>query len=161
KVLAILGQEWRDSAADEPAAVAWARHILPLVRHDLIGVQIVNEPAYTFTPQEYGAYHLRMAPLVRELAPRVPIVAGDFGVPAKGQNTLDGWKAMVEAGAGDYDVHSIHVTGWRKEGELRDFAVRLREFGGPGRVWVTEGDWGQLRFLRAQGVAVEEHFIYT
>ncbi len=161
KVLAILGQERRDSAADEPAAVAWFQHILPLVRDDLIGVQIVNEPAYTFTPEEYGAYHRRMAPLVREFAPGVPIVAGDFGVTAKGLNTLDGWKAMVAAGASDYDVLSIHVTGWRKEGELKDFAARLRAFGGPGRVWVTEGDWGQLRFLREQGVAVEEHFLYT
>jgi hypothetical protein len=161
KVLAILGQERRDSAGDEAAAVAWAKHILPLVRDDLVGVQIVNEPAYTFTPDEYAAYHRRMAPLVRELAPRVPIVAGDFGVPAKGQNTLDGWRAMVAAGAVEYDVLSVHVTGWRKEGELRDFAARLREFRGPGRVWVTEGDWGQLRFLREQGVAVEEYFIYT
>ena len=58
-------------------------------------------------------------------------------------------------------VPVVHVTGWRKEGELRDFAARLREFRGPGRVWVTEGDWGQLRFLREQGVAVEEYFIYT
>ncbi len=149
KVLAILGQERRDSAADEPVAAAWIRHVLPLVRD------------YSFTPQDYGAYHRRAAALVREFAPGVPIVAGDFGVPAKGQNTLDGWKAMVAAGATDYDVLSIHVTGWRKEGELRDFAARLRAFGGPGRVWVTEGDWGQLRFLREQGVAVEEHFIYT
>jgi hypothetical protein len=161
KVLAILGQERRDSAADETAAVAWARHILPLVREDLIGVQIVNEPAYTFTPEEYGAYHRRMAPLVRELAPGVPIVAGDFGVPEKGQNTLDFWKAAVAAGASDYDALSVHVTGWRKEGELKDFAARLRAFRGPGRVWVTEGDWGQLRFLRKQGVNVEEHFLYT
>jgi hypothetical protein len=161
KVLAILGQERRDSAADEAAAVAWVRHVLPLVREDLIGVQIVNEPAYTFTPEEYGAYHRRIASLVRDLAPGVPIVAGDFGVPAKGQNTLEAWKTFVAAGASDYDVLSVHVTGWRKEGELKDFAARLREFRGPGRVWVTEGDWGQLRFLREQGVGAEEHFIYT
>jgi hypothetical protein len=161
KVLAILGQERRDSAADEPAAVAWIKHILPLVREDLIGVQIVNEPAYTFTPEEYAAYHQRIASLVRELAPGVPIVAGDFGVPVKGQNTLDVWKATVAAGASDYDVLSIHVTGWRKEGELEDFAARLRAFAGPGRIWITEGDWGQLRFLREQGVDVEEAFIYT
>jgi hypothetical protein len=161
KVLAILGQERRDSAADETAAVAWVRYILPLVREDLIGVQIVNEPAYTFTPEEYGAYHRRMAHLVRELAPGVPIVAGDFGVPAKGQNTLDYWKAAVAAGATDYDVLSVHVTGWRKEGELKEFAVRLRAFRGPGRIWVTEGDWGQFGFLRKQGVNVEEHFLYT
>jgi hypothetical protein len=161
KVLAILGQERRDSAADEPAAVAWIKHILPLVREDLIGVQIVNEPAYTFTPEEYAAYHQRIAPLVRELAPGVPIVAGDFGVPVKGQNTLDVWKATVAAGASDYDVLSIHVTGWRKEGELEDFAARLHAFGGPGRIWITEGDWGELRFLREQNVDVEETFIYT
>jgi hypothetical protein len=161
KVLAILGQERRDSAADEPAAVAWVKHILPLVRPDLVGVQIVNEPAYTFTPQEYAAYHRRIAPLVRELAPGVPIVAGDFGVPEKGQNTLDVWKATVAAGATDYDILSVHVTGSRKEGELTDFAARLRDFAGPGRVWITEGDWGQLRFLREQGVAVEESFVYT
>jgi hypothetical protein len=161
KVLAILGQERRDSAANEAAAVAWVRHILPLVRDDLVGVQIVNEPAYTFPPEEYAAYHRRIAPLVRELAPGVPIVAGDFGVPAKGRNTLDFWKVAVAAGASDYDVLSLHVTGWRKPGELKDFAARLREFRGPGRVWVTEGDWGQLRFLREQGVDVQEHFIYT
>ncbi len=161
KVLAILGQERRDSAADEPAAVAWVKHVLPLVRDDLIGVQIVNEPAYTFTPAEYAAYHRRIAPLVRQLAPGVPIVAGDFGVPPTGQNTLDIWKATVAAGASDYDVLSLHVTGWRKEGELTDFAARLRAFAGPRRVWITEGDWGQLRFLREQGIDVEENFIYT
>jgi hypothetical protein len=161
KVLAILGQERRDSAADVPAAVAWVKHILPLVRADLMGVQIVNEPAYTFTPEEYAAYHRQIAPLVRELAPGVPIVAGDFGVPVKGPNSLDVWEAAVAAGATDYDVLSIHVTGSRKEGELRDFAARLRSFGVPRRVWITEGDWGQLRFLREQGVDVEEDFVYT
>jgi hypothetical protein len=162
KVLAILGQERRDSAPDASAAVARVRHRLPLVRSDLVGVQVVNEPAYTFTPDEYAAYHRRIAPLVRELAPGVPIVAGDFGVPAQGRNTLDVWKATVAAGATDYDVLSVHVTGSRKEGELRDFAARLRDFAGPDRrIWVTEGDWGQLRFLREQGVAVEESYLYT
>jgi hypothetical protein len=162
KVLAILGQERRDSAADRAAAVAWVKHILPLVRADLIGVQIVNEPAYAFTPQEYADYHCEIAPLVRELAPGVPIVAGDFGVPESGRNTLDFWRAAVDAGASDYDVLSLHVTGWRKRGELRDYARRVRDFAGPSRrVWVTEGDWGQLGFLREQGLEVEEHFIYT
>jgi hypothetical protein len=162
KVLAILGQERRDSAADRPAAVAWVKHILPLVRSDLIGVQIVNEPAYTFTPEEYAAYHREMAPLVRQLAPGVPIVAGDFGVPAQGRNSLDVWKATVAAGASDYDVLSLHVTGSRKQGELKDFARRVRDFAMPGRrIWITEGDWGQLAFLREQGVDVEETFIYT
>ncbi|HKI37863.1 MAG TPA: hypothetical protein VKA46_38775 [Gemmataceae bacterium] len=162
KVLAILGQERRDSAADADAAVAWVKHVLPLVHSDLMGIQIVNEPAYTFSPGEYAAYHRRIAPLVRQLAPGVPIVAGDFGVPEKGQNSLDVWKEVVAAGASDYDVLSIHVTGSRREGELKDFAARLRDLAGPGRrVWITEGDWGQLRFLRQQGVAVEETFIYT
>jgi hypothetical protein len=162
KVLAILGQERRDSAAIESEAIAWIKHILPLVRGDLIGVQIVNEPAYTFTPEEYATYHARIAPLVRELAPEVPIVAGDFGVPEKGQNTLDIWKAILAAGTVDYDILSIHVAGWRKAGELKDFAARLRRFAGPQRkVWITEGDWGQLAFLRDQGVNVEEDFLYT
>src|SRR5262249_18811838 len=101
------------------------------------------------------------APLVRKLAPGVPIVAGDFGVPERGRNSLDVWRAMVEAGATDYDVLSIHVTGSRKVGELAGLAARLRAFGGPGRVWVTEGDWGQTRFLREHGVEVEETFVYT
>ncbi len=162
KVLAILGQERRDSAAMRPAAVAWIEHILPLVRSDLIGVQIVNEPAYTFTPPEYGAYHREVAPLVRTLAPGVPIVAGDFGVQAEGRNTLDGWKAAVAAGAEDYDILSLHVTGMRRPGELRDFARRVREFAGPGRrIWITEGDWGQLAFLRGEQLAIEEAFVYT
>jgi hypothetical protein len=162
KVLAILGQERRDSAADEPAAVAWVKHILPLVRSDLLGVQIVNEPAYTFTPDEYAAYHGRIAPLVRELAPGVPIVAGDFGVPARGPNSLDVWKTIVAAGPVDYDILSVHVTGSLKEGQLREFAARVRAVAGPGRrVWVTEGDWGQMRFLRDQGLDVEECFVYT
>jgi hypothetical protein len=162
KVLAILGQERRDSAADTPAALAWIEHILPLVRSDLIGVQIVNEPAHSFTPQEYGAYHRQIARLVRALVPEVPIVAGDFGVQQDGRNTLECWQAAVAAGASDYDILSLHVTGMKRDGELKEFARRVRAFAGPGRrIWITEGDWGHLRFLRQQHLDVEENFIYT
>jgi hypothetical protein len=162
KVLAILGQEKRDSAADTPAAVAWIKHILPLVRADLIGIQIVNEPAYSFAPEEYAVYHRQIAPLVRSLAPGVPIVAGDFAVPADGRNTLGLWKATVAAGASDYDILSLHVTGMRRIGELKDFVARVRAFAVAGRrIWITEGDWGHLGFLRAQGLDVQECFIYT
>jgi hypothetical protein len=162
KVLAILGQERRDSAADTAAAIAWIKHIMPLVRDDLIGVHIVNEPAHTFSPEEYAAYHQQIAPLLRSLAPDVPIVAGDFGVQEQGQNTLAHWQAMVAAGAIDYDILSIHVTGRTRQRELVDFARRVRDFAGTEkRIWITEGDWGQLSFLRAQGLNVEENFIYT
>jgi hypothetical protein len=162
KVLAILGQERRDSTADPPATMAWIEHILPLVRSDLMGLQIVNEPAHWFTPGEYASHHRRVAPLVRSLAPGVPIVAGDFAVQEAGKNTLDFWKAAVAAGASDYDVLSVHATGMRRQDELKDFAARLRAFAGPARrVWITEGDWGHLGFLRGQGVSVEEDFIYT
>jgi hypothetical protein len=161
KVLAILGQERRDSAANVPETIAWIKHILPRVRADLVGIQIVNEHAHWFTPAEYAAYHQQIAPLIRSLAPGVPIVAGDFGVPAQGDNTLDLWKAAVAAGATDYDVLSIHVTGVVKEYKLEDFARRLRAFAGGRRIWITEGDWGQLQFLRARGLNVEETFVYT
>ncbi len=162
KVLAILGQERRDSAADELAAVAWIKHILPRVRSDLLGIQIVNEATHTFTPQEYGVYHARIAPLVREYAPGVPIVAGDFGVPEGGRNTLSQWKQAVAAGASDYDVLSLHLTGMRRIGDLKAFIERVRDFAGPDRrIWITEGDWGHLSFLREHGLPVEEDFIYT
>jgi hypothetical protein len=162
KVLAILGQERRDSEADLPRTLAWIKHILPLVKNDLIGLQIVNEHAHWFTPEEYAAYHRQIAPVIRSLAPEVPIVAGDFGVPARGDNTLDHWKAAVAAGASDYDVLSIHVTGVIKEYKLADFASRLRDSAGPRRrIWITEGDWGQLDFLRARGLNIEENFVYT
>jgi hypothetical protein len=162
KVLAILGQERRDSADELQTAVSWIRHILPLVRSDLVGIQLVNEPANTFTPEDYGDYHRQIAPLIRCVAPGVPIVAGDFGAPEQGKNTLDQWKAAVVAGAWDYDILSIHVTGTRREGELRDFAKRVRAFAGPGRrIWITEGDWGQFGVLRGHGLEVEENFIYT
>jgi hypothetical protein len=162
KVLAILGQERRDSAANMTAASAWIKHILPLVRGDLIGVQIVNEQACWFTAEDYAAYHRQIAPLIRALAPKVPIVAGDFGVQEKGQNTLAHWQAAVAAGASDYDILSIHVTGTRRQGELQDFAKRLLAFSPPGqRIWITEGDWGHLPFLRDQGLKIEENFIYT
>jgi hypothetical protein len=162
KVLAILGQERRDSAANVPATIDWIKHIIPLVRRDLLGIQIVNEPAYWFAPEEYAAYHQQIASLIRLLAPEIPIVAGDFGVQQKGQNTLDHWQAAVTAGATDFDVLSIHVTGMRKAGELREFAKRLRAASALGRrIWITEGDWGHLRFLRDQGVTIEECFIYT
>ncbi|MBM4068967.1 MAG: hypothetical protein FJ271_08500 [Planctomycetes bacterium] len=165
KVLAILGQEKRDSAADAPAAIAWVKHILPLVRADLVGIQIVNEPAYWFTPAEYAAYHRRIAPLVRDLAPGVPIVAGDFGAQLQGRNTLDIWQATLAGGDIDYDVVSIHPTGNKRRGELLAFAKRLREFlsrdGASKKVWITEGDWGHLPFLRGQGLDIEEAFIYT
>jgi hypothetical protein len=162
KVLAILGQERRDSAADEPATVAWIKHILPRVRSDLLGIQIVNEPAHWFAPREYAAYHRRTASLVRTLAPGVPIVAGDFSGEKRGRNTLDFWKEAVASGAADYDILSIHVTGMTKESDLLDFGKRLRAFTGPGRrIWITEGAWGHLGFLRAQGLDVEEAFIYT
>jgi len=162
KVLAILGQEKRDSAADVPATVAWIKHILPLVRSDLVGIQIVNEPAHWFTAEEYAAYHQQIAPLIRSLAPEVPIVAGDFGVEEQGKNTLAHWQAAVAAGASDYDILSVHATGMRREGELKAFAKRLRAFAGTRhRIWITEGDWGQLGFLCEQGLNVEEDFIYT
>jgi hypothetical protein len=162
KVVAILGQERRDSAADITTARAWIEHILPLVRSDLIGVQIVNEPARWFTPEEYAGYHRKVARIIRRLAPGIPIVAGDFGGQERGANTLAHWEAAVAAGASDYDVLSIHVTGMRKESDLKDFARRLRAFAGPRRrIWITEGDWGHLGFLRAQGLNVEEDFIYT
>jgi hypothetical protein len=162
KVLAILGQERRDSAANLPATIAWINHILPLVRSDLIGIQIVNEPAYWFSPEEYAAYHQRIASLIRSLAPEVPIVAGDFGIQANGRNTLERWQAAVAAGASDYDVLSVHATGTRRRGELKEFADRLRPLAAAGRrIWITEGDWGHLVFLREQGIEVEEDFIYT
>jgi hypothetical protein len=161
KVLAILGQEKRDSAADIPAARAWIRHILPLVRTDLIGVQLVNEPAHWFSPAEYAAYHQDMAPLVRELAPQVPLVAGDFGATSHGRNSLDFWRAAVAAGV-DYDILSVHPTGTLRENTLGAFAKQVRALVGPGgRVWITEGDWGHLSYLRRQGLNVEENFIYT
>jgi hypothetical protein len=162
KVLAVFGQEKRDSAADKPRAVAWIKHILPLVRSDLIGVQIVNEPANWYAPQEYASYHQEVAPLIRSLAPEVPIVAGDFGVEEKGGNTLNHWKAAVAAGASGYDILSIHPTGARRVNELTAFAERLRDFAGTKRrIWITEGDWGHLTFFREQGLNVEEDFIYT
>jgi hypothetical protein len=162
KVVAVLGQEKRDTTANLPGALAWIRHILPLVRSDLLGVQVVNEPAYWFTAEEYAAYHRQVAPLIRTLAPGVPIIAGDFGVQENGANTLDHWKSAVAAGATDYDILSIHVTGTRKKSDLQKFAVRLRGFVESGRrIWITEGAWGHLPFLREQGVPVEECFIYT
>lgn len=160
KVLAILGQERRDSAADVPAAIAWMEHILPLVRDDLIGVQIVNECAASFTAAEYAAYHQRVAPRLRALAPGVPIVAGDFGSDENTVNCLKFWEETVAAGASDYDVLSVHLTGSRRQGQLTDFARRLRAFRGAGRIWITECDWGHLPFLRGQGLNVEEAFIY-
>jgi hypothetical protein len=124
--------------------------------------QIVNEPAYWFTPQEYAAYHRRLTPLIRRLAPGVPIVAGDFGIQANGRNTLGMRQTAVAAGASDYDVLSVHATGVRRRGELADFARRLQAFRRPGlRVWITEGDWGHLPCLFGQGVDVEEDFVYT
>jgi hypothetical protein len=162
KVLAILGQEKRDSAANLPATIAWIKHILPRVRSDLVGIQIVNELAHWFTPAEYAAYHRQIAPLIRELAPDVLIVAGDFGAQLEGRNTLGHWQAAVAAGATDYDVLSLHVTGTRRQDELRAFAERVRAFVGPDRrIWITEGDWGHLNFLREQGLTIEEDFIYT
>jgi len=148
KVVAILGQERRDSADDAPAAVAWVEHILPLVRSDLIGVEIVNEPAWWFTPEDYAVYHRRIAPRVRKLAPGVPIVA-----------VVDG---VVVAGADDYDILGVHVTGVTRKSELNDFADRLSPFcAGGRRVWITEGDWGQRQYLRGRGVPVEEAFLYS
>jgi hypothetical protein len=127
-----------------------------------MGIQIVNEPAHWFTPQEYAAYHQQIAPLIRSLAPEVPIVAGDFGVQEAGRNTLGIWQSTAAAGARDYDVLSLHVTGITKERHLKDFARRLRNFVSPGqRIWITEGDWGQRQYLHDQGVTVEETFIYT
>jgi hypothetical protein len=162
KVLAILGQERRDSAANLSATIAWIKHILPLVRSDLMGIQIVNEPAYWLTPEEYAVYHRQIASLIRKLAPEIPIVAGDFGVQQRGQNTADFWRQAVAAGASDYDVLSLHVTGTRRRSELHDFAQRVRAFAGPARpIWITEGDWGHLGFLQRCGLEVEEAFIYT
>jgi hypothetical protein len=158
----VLGLEGRYRAADPAASVAWVEHVLPLVRSDLMGIQIINEPAYWFTPQEYAAHHRQIASIVRALAPGVPIVAGDSGAQEKGQNSLAFWEAAVAAGATDYDVLSLHVTGTRREGELKEFAGRLRAFCRPGkRLWITEGDWGHLPFLRGQGLSIEETFIYT
>ncbi len=162
KVLAILGQERRDTVDDLPATLAWIRQILPLVRDDLLGVQIINEPAYWFTPEEYAAYHRQIAPLIRSLAPKVPLVAGDFSAPAQGRNTLAIWQTMVAAGASDYDVVSLHVTGVRRKSDLKDLARRLPQALPAGkRIWITEGDWGQRAYLRDQGLAVEETFLYT
>jgi len=162
KVLAILGQERRDSTADVPATLAWIQHILPLVRSDLMGIQIVNEPAYWFPPEEYAAYHQKIAALIRSLAPDVPIVAGDFSAQEPGQNTLEAWQAMVAAGVKDYDVLSLHLTGVTKKRHLDNLVQRLPGFLPPDKkIWITEGDWGQLSYLRQQGLKVEEAFVYT
>ena len=162
KVLAILGQERRDSTADVPATIAWIRHILPLVRSDLMGIEIINEPAHWFTPEDYAAYHQKIAPLIRSLAPEVPIVAGDFSAQEPGKNTLKAWQAMVAAGATDYDILSLHLTGITKKSHLDDLAHQLPLFLAPDKkIWITEGDWGQLPYLRQQGLKVEETFLYT
>lgn len=166
KVLAILAQGKTDSADIAEASEAWARQILPLVKDDLLGVQIVNEQAYFFQPNEYVAWHRKMVPLVRSLVPGVPIVAGDFG-HADGRNGIDQWERLVKSGfvsSLDFNVISLHLTRISKEGELRRMVERLKNLHGfplATRYWVTEGDWGHLPWLQSQGIKVEKVFLYS
>ena len=164
KALVILGQEKRDSADVADQSIAWATKILPLVKDDLLGVQIVNEQAYFFAPNKYVAWHRKMVPLVRSLVPGVPIVAGDFG-HADGRNGLDQWEKMVRMGflaSLDFNIVSLHLTRINKEGELKQMVARLRSLHGPAmRYWVTEGDWGHLPWLNKQGLTTEKVFLYS
>jgi hypothetical protein len=158
KVLVILGQEKRDSALIPEASKAWARSILPVVKSDLIGVQIVNEAWFGFTPVEYVAWHRIMAPIIRAAAPGVPIVVGD---PPPIPSRLDWWEAVVHGGI-DFDIVSLHVTDADKESNLLPFVQRLSRLHGPiMRYWITEGDWGQFPWLMGHGLNVEKDFIYS
>jgi hypothetical protein len=165
KALVILGQEKRDSADIADQSIAWATKVLPLIRDELVGVQIVNEQAYFFAPNEYVSWHRKMAPLVRSLVPGVPIVAGDFG-HADGRNGIDQWERLVRQGfwpANDtYDVVSLHLTRINKEGELKQMIARLKTLHSSAmHYWVTEGDWGHLPFLNSQGLTTDKIFLYS
>lgn len=164
KALVILGQEKQDSADIADLSIVWATRILPLIKDDLLGVQIVNEQAYFFAPGEYMSWHRHMVPLVRSLVPGVPIVAGDFG-HADGRNGIDRWERLVRAGfawPGDYDIVSLHLTRINKESELKQMVARLKALHGPSmRYWVTEGDWGHLGWLNAQRLTTDKVFLYS
>lgn len=158
KVIAILGQEKRDSANMPGKAQAWARSILPLIKDDLIGVQVVNEAWGTFTPAEYVAWHQIMAPIIRQLAPGVPILAGDVD-PVRSH--LDWWEHVMQAGI-DFDVISLHVTDFDKKSDLSALTQRLIRLHGPGATyWITEGGYGHLPWLTTHGLNVRADFIYS
>lgn len=157
KVIAILGQEKRDSADMSDQAQAWARHILLLVKDDLLGVQIVNEAWGTFTPSEYVSWHQIMAPIIRQFAPGVPIVAGDVDPVI---SHLNWWERVMQAGI-EFDVVSLHVTDFDKEVDLSALAQRLSRLHGPGAAyWITEGGYGHLPWLTTHGLNVRADFIY-
>lgn len=132
--------------------IAWLHECLPQVRDILCGVQLSNEEwnddfgggpgsVPTTSPEEFAAWHNALSPIVRELAPGVPLCAGDIG-HARSRRW---WEAVLTAGLKDYDAISNHV-------------YSVKDLYGPANkpVWVTEA--GDLSYHRPWQ---EKFFLYV
>jgi hypothetical protein len=142
---------------------AWISRFLPEAKDILVGVQCANEQwgfGGNFAPNEYAAWHNELTPLIRDLTPGVPIVEGDVD---QRPLTHNWWRNVVASGVRDVDALSLHITGHDKEHDLLDVMnlVRQKCPEHAGRLWITEGNAGQMEFLNGKGFNVERAFPYT
>jgi hypothetical protein len=111
-LLAILSPGTQvDGIANLDADRAWFQSGLPTIADLLDGVQFANEQwnpvcgkACVFPPAEFASWHNALLPVVKQIAPTVPIVEGDVG------NQGNGWWAEVRtAGIVGIDAVSEHL----------------------------------------------------
>lgn len=116
KFIAILSPgKHVDGKVDIDADRAWFQAALPGIVDILEGVQFANEQwnsvgqgdTRIFQPADFAAWHNALLPVVRGIAPHVPILEGDIG----GGSGEDWWKAVVKAGIQGVDVVSEHLYG--------------------------------------------------
>lgn len=152
KALVIVSQESADTQ-DREQAIAWVRHLLDTWGDVIIGIQPGNEPYHDFehwTPADYLVWHRLVATEAK--ARHIPVVTGDFG-PGYRDKAMGFYAKAGLNWATDVDVFSLHVTGDRNSGDLRDF---LRQIPTGLPIWITEGDWSQRTVIPAA-----ETYVYT
>lgn len=164
RVLVILSQDGRgvkygsgnDSGVGDQAE--WIAGGLPPILDILDGVQPSNEPDEFSgkSPREFADWFRKIATMIRETVPGVPIVGPDL------RKSETGWIAQTGLVYGqDYDIVNLHVTHMDTVGELETIKQAALTSHPQPRVWVTEGDWGQSPWYSAHGLPIERAYVYV
>lgn len=136
----------------------WIAKALPPILDLLDGVQPSNEPDEFSgkSPGEFAAWFRKIATMIRETVPGVPIVGPDL------RKSETGWVARTGLVYGqDYDIVNLHVTHMDTVSELEKIKASALAAHPQPRVWITEGDWGQAPWYGAHGLPIERTYIYV
>ena len=173
RLLTILSPGAHEGEIDPDVTERSIRWLLPQIADLLVGVQLCNEQWMIaggrnrrFEPEEFAAYHNRLSPVIRELAPNLPIVEGDFFEPVKNERGVlcDGWswwQQVEAAGIRNVDIVSLHVWNTNRREAMQRFQA-IKAALGNREYWITECDrFGHLEVGRAAGLQITRCFLYS